>query len=91
MGKIINLDLGEEIDVIKLNGREYEIGDLPLLVLQKVNNVDTTGGLAVLLQEWRAIAKEILEIRNDAVNMDAVTDEKLTAFIKYILDKVKNQ
>lgn len=85
----IDLDKGEEIDYIKLNGREYEVGKIPVLILKKIDNVDTTKGIEVMLQQRREITKEILEVRNDYVNMDAVSDEKLSAFIQYVLDKVR--
>lgn len=88
MWKVIDLDLNEDIDYIKLNGREYQIGIIPQRLLERVNAIDTTKGLDDLLIQWRDLAKDILEVRNDVINMDHITDEKLGAFIKYILDKV---
>lgn len=89
MTKIIDLDIGEDIDYIMINGRPYEIGTIPKKLLERVNDIDTTKGLNSLLLQWRDLAKDILEVRNDNINMDHITDHKLTAFIKYVLDKIK--
>lgn len=36
------------------------------------------------MDQWRPICQEILEIRNENVDLDNLTKEKLFAFITYI-------
>lgn len=79
-----NLDANEEIDQIKINGVEYEVGDIPVRIIEDIMNIKTGLFKRDLIEQWKPICKEILELRNQNINIDDFTKEKLFAFITYI-------
>lgn len=83
-----NLDQNEEIDQIKINGIEYEVGDIPVRIMEKIMAIKTGWFRKDLVDQWRPICKEILEIRNKDVDIENLTQEKLLAFIQYIQWKI---
>ena len=79
-----NLDENEEIDQIKINGVEYEVGDIPVRIIEKIMTIKTGIFHKDLIEQWRPICKEILELRNKEINLEDLTKEKLFALITYI-------
>lgn len=79
-----NLDANEEIDQIMINGVEYEIGDIPVRIIEKIMAIKTGFFRKDLVEQWRPICQEILEIRNKNVDLSNITKEKIYAFITYI-------
>lgn len=86
---IYNLDENEEIDQIKINWIEYEVWDIPVVIMQKIMTIKTGYFRKDLLEQWKPICQEILEIRNKNVDLSKLTKEKLFAFIQYLQDKIK--
>lgn len=84
-----NLDANEEIDQIKINGIEYEVGDIPVRIMEKIGQIKTWFFRKDLENQWRPICQEILEIRNENVDLSNLTKEKLYAFIQYIQWKLQ--
>lgn len=79
-----NLDANEEIDQIMINGVEYEVGDIPVRIIEKIMAIKTGFFRKDLVEQWRPICQEILEIRNKDVDLSNITKEKIYAFITYI-------
>lgn len=86
---VYNLDANEEIDQIKINGIEYEIWDIPVVIIEKIMQIKTGFFKKDMIEQWRPICKEILEIRNKDVDISNITKEKLFAFITYIKWKIE--
>lgn len=86
---VYNLDANEEIDQIKINGIEYEIWDIPVVIIEKIMQIKTGFFKKDMIEQWRPICKEILEIRNHDVDISNITKEKLFAFITYIKWKIE--
>lgn len=86
---IYNLDANEEIDQIKINGIDYEVGDVPVRIIEKIMKIKTGIFKKDLIEQWRPICQEILELRNKNVDISNITKEKLFAFITYIKWKIE--
>jgi len=86
---IYNLDANEEIDLIKINGIEYEVWDIPIAIIEKILNIKTWIFKRDLVDQWKPICKEILEIRNKNVDVSNITKDKLFAFITYTKWKIE--
>jgi len=84
-----NLDLNEEIDTMTINSVEYEVGDIPVAIIRKIMAIKTGFFKKDVLDQWKPICKEILELRNKDVNIDSITKEKMFAFITYIQWKIQ--
>ena len=86
---IYDLDLNEEIDTIKINGVEYKVWDIPERIIEKIMNIKVWIFNNNIIEKWKPICKEILEIRNKNVDIDNITKEKMFAFIQYIKNKIQ--
>lgn len=84
-----NLDANEEIDFIKINGIDYEVGDIPMRIIDKIMEIKTWLFKKDIIEQWRPICQEILEIRNKNVDVSNLTRDKLFAFINYIKWKIQ--
>lgn len=84
-----NLDANEEIDDIKINGVEYEVWDIPLRIIEKILKIQTWIFKKDLIEQWRPVCQEILELRNKDVDVSNITKDKLFAFITYIKWKME--
>lgn len=84
-----NLDANEEIDLIKINGIEYEVWDIPIRIIEKILIIKTWLFRKDLLEQWRPICQEILEMRNKDVDVSNMTKDKLFAFITYVKWKIQ--
>jgi len=83
-----NLDENEEIDNIKINWINYDVWDIPLTILEEILEIKTGLFSKSLMNQWKPICKKILEIRNNNINIDNLTEKKLLAFIQYIKNKI---
>ena len=81
---VYDLDKYEDIDQIKINGVEYEVGDIPLSIVAKINKIKTGKNRKDIMDQWKPICTEILSIRNKNVDLSNVGEEKIKAFIHYI-------
>jgi hypothetical protein len=81
---IYNLDQNEEIDTMTINGVPYEVGDIPVRIIEKIMTIKTGFFRKDLEVQWIPICKEVLELRNKQVDLTNFTREKLFAFIQYI-------
>lgn len=86
---LYDLDENEEIDQIKINGVEYEVWDIPVVIIEKILAIKTGVFRKDLLEQWKPICKEILEIKNNNVDIQNITKDKLLAFIQYIKWKIQ--
>lgn len=86
---VYNLDANEEIDNIKINGVDYEVWDIPVKIIEKIMQIKTGWFRKDLVDQWRPVCQEILEIRNKNVDVSNITRDKLFAFITYINNKVE--
>ena len=84
-----NLDENEEIDDFTINGIEYEVWDIPFQIIEKILNIKTWIFKKDLIEQWRPICQEILEMRNKNVDLSNLTKDKLFAFITYIKWKIE--
>ena len=80
----------EEIDTVQLNGVKYDIGDVTAEMMQKIWAVDLESDVSIY-DQWRPIVKEILEIRNENVNVDDLWRDKIEALIRFLIEKIKKQ
>lgn len=87
--QIIDLDANEDIDIIKINGVEYSIGDIPPSIKQRILNMTTNR--KEINNAWRPILLDILKIKNkDVQDPKLWTDEKVIAFSMFIIKKMSN-
>lgn len=86
---VYNLDANEEIDQIKINWVDYEVGDIPLAIIEKIMAVKVGFFTKDTINQWIPICKEILEIRNKNIDMSGMTKDKILAFITYIKWKIQ--
>jgi len=84
-----NLDANEEIDTMTINGVPYEVGDIPVRIIEKIMAIKTGFFRKDLIEQWKPICQEILELRNKNVDLSNLTKEKLFAFITYIKWKIE--
>ena len=84
-----NLDANEEIDNIKINGVDYEVGDIPIVIIEKIMQIKTGFFKKDLIEQWKPICQEILELRNKNADLSNITKEKMYAFITYIKNKIE--
>jgi hypothetical protein len=86
---VYNLDINEEIDYIKINWIDYEIWDIPVKIIEKVMTIKTWLFRKDIIEQWRPICQEILELRNKNIDLSNITKEKLFAFIGFIQWKIQ--
>lgn len=86
---IYNLDANEEIDQIKINWVDYEVWDIPVRIIEKIMQIKTGIFKKDLIEQWRPVCQEILELRNKNVDVSNLTKDKLLAFITYIKWKIQ--
>lgn len=86
---VYNLDINEEIDNIKINGVDYEVGDIPVRIIEKIMQIKTGFFRKDIVEQWKPICQEILEIRNKNVDVSNITKDKMFAFITYINNKLE--
>lgn len=86
---IYNLDANEEIDQIKINWIDYEVWDIPVRIIEKIMQIKTGIFKKDLIEQWRPVCQEILELRNKNVDVSNLTKDKLLAFITYIKWKIQ--
>lgn len=86
---IYNLDANEEIDQIKINWVDYEVWDIPVRIIEKIMKIKTGIFKKDLIEQWRPVCQEILELRNKNVDISNLTKDKLLAFITYIKWKIQ--
>lgn len=84
---VYDLDKNEEIDYMTINGKEYEVGDIPLDIIQEIYKTDIYSSEKKLKEKWIKIMKKILSIRNKDIDIDKISDDKIKAFIIYLKDK----
>jgi hypothetical protein len=85
---VYDLDVNEQIDIIKINWRDYEIWDIPIYILEKVNKIKWWFFRKEKIEDWIPIFTEILEIRNDNVDLKKLTSKKLSQLILIIKNKI---
>lgn len=86
---IYNLDANEEIDQIKINWVDYEVWDIPVRIIEKIMKIKIGIFKKDLIEQWRPVCQEILELRNKNVDVSNLTKDKLLAFITYIKWKIQ--
>lgn len=88
----IDLDEDEIINTVKINDRDYKIWDIPDDLIMKILNIKTWFLVTnkSLLKQWKPILKEILEIKNDDVRIELLSDKKIAWLIQIITEKIKN-
>lgn len=89
---IIDLDAvdTEEIDTIKLNGVEYEIGNVTPEMMERIGKVDLQSKVSVF-DQWRPIVKEILQVRNPDADAESLWRDKIEAFVRYLMQRIRRQ
>ena len=86
---IYDLDKNEEIDIIKINDKEYKVWDIPPEIIRKILKINTMfTSEDKLYKERKNIMEEILKIRDDDVNLEYVSKDKILAFAVYIQNKI---
>lgn len=84
-----NLDKDEDIDTITINGFDYQVGDLPLEIITKVEKISTKEKLGDILEGFRPIMRDLLKIKNPEIDTRELTDDKVASFMSYVLNKIK--
>jgi hypothetical protein len=90
---VYDLDKNEKIDDFTINWVEYQVGEIPIRIIEKIMQIKVWLFTKdeELLKQWKPICKELLEVRNQNVNIDNIQKEKLLALITYIRWKIEKQ
>ena len=87
---VFDLDANEIVEAIKLNWREYLIWDIPDWIIKRILSVKTGIFRRDLITQLKPIARDILKIKNDNIDMDLITDDKILALINWIKENRLN-
>ena len=89
--KVYDLDLNEQIDILKIWNKEYKIWDIPPKIIKEIQNIPTKFiSDENFFKKWRKIIKEILELKNDNVEMENFTTKHIKEIIKIIFNRITN-
>lgn len=84
-----NLDADEEIDIFTINWIEYEVWDIPMRIIENILEIKTWFFKKDIVEQWKPICQDILEIRNKDVDISNLTKDKIFAFITYTKWKIE--
>lgn len=79
-----------EIDIVKLDWISYEIWEVTIDQMMKIWQVDLSWKTGVYEQR-REIVKDILFVRNPNVDINNIWRDKIEAFIRYLIEKIRSQ
>lgn len=88
---IYDLDKTEIIDVIKINWKEYKVWDIPTSIILKIKKIKSWIFWFLwksIEDQWVPIIKEILEIKNENVNIENISKKQIFWFVSFLKDKI---
>lgn len=89
--EVYDLDLNEQIDILKVWGKEYKIWDIPPLIIKEIIEIPTVfASDKSFFFKWVKIIERILKIKNTEVNMDDFTAIHIEKIITIISNRIKN-
>lgn len=89
--KIYDLDLNEEVDILKIWDKEYKIWDIPPKIIREIIEIPTifTSNDA-FINKWVIVIEKILKLKNKEVNMENFSVKHIEKIIKIISNRIKN-
>jgi len=89
--KVYDLDLNEQVDIIKIWDNEYKIWDIPPKIINEIIKIPTIfTSDKTFFFKWIKIIEKILKIKNTDLNMDDFTVKHIKKIIEIISNRVKN-
>lgn len=89
--KIYNLDLNEEIDILRIWWKDYKIWDIKPKTIEEILKLPTIFiWHKKFLQKWREIIIWILEVKNDEIDLSIISEKHIMQIIEIISKKIKN-
>lgn len=90
--KIYDLDVNEKFDIIKIGERDYKIGDIPVWIYKKIQWLNTWfSSDRKFFEKWKEIIIEMLEIKNEDIDVSKLRKQHILKIIDIILNKIKEQ